>query len=600
MIRFSRTYFGATCMPRSLSCRRGAVSVIFAISTIPILGFCGLAVDYGVWSEVNANLTTAVNVAALNAVKIAANGYINHDPNYVAEAQTAGTAWFYAIEQSMRPQTTPGTINISITGNASITATATYSGASMSRIVGKIFGTTPYFFNVQAAATINTATYLEVVMMLDNSSSMDIAASVQGINQLMTLSACDPSNAYYDNLKAPFLPPAQWNDPTQENYGNYQYLTSGGIAFDGTTAAGITLDPPVNGQVPVGPYPAYVPNEYPTGVLTNVQNKTTFQEEFWNPVTSATSSATGQTCQGVLPAQASGAYPLPGAPCAFACHWTNETKWLNTNIPNADPRGGTADLWGLARRNGIQLRFDVVKNATNYILGQMAQNTNAGVSNLSVGVYTFNSGVQQVYPSGCTPQTTGCEAGTDFTAAEAAVGLPPTPPAVKDTGIQPILAGKGLNGQNNDDTAFPEDMNALASTYITAAGDGTTAATPRKVLILVTDGFQDDPNLAGTAGERQAFNSTYCQQFKNLGYQIYVVFTPYYPVPHFDYLISNWAPIVQGTGPTSITANLQACSSQSSDPNGTYYIAASDEKDIKSALLTFLQQALKSPARYTQ
>jgi Flp pilus assembly protein TadG len=598
----TRQILGVFRMPRFLaSCRRGAVSVIFAIATIPILGLCGLAVDFGIWSEINASLNTAANVAALNAVKIAANAYIKHDTNYVAEGVAAGTGWFYGIENATFPKLTSGALTIAIppaASNGAVTATATFSG-NIPSIFGRIFGTKTYYFTVRAAATINTSTYLEVVMMLDNSSSMDIAASVQGINQLMTLSACDPSNAYYDNLNAPFLPPAQWNDPTQGNYGNYQYVTSSGITFDGTTAAGITLDPPVNGQVPVGPYPAYVSDEYPTGVLTNVQNKTTFQEEFWNPVTSATSSATGQTCQGVLPAQPSGAYPIPGAPCAFACHWTNETKWTNTNITKADPRGGTADLWGLARRNGIQLRFDVVKIATNYILGQMAQNTNAGVNNLSVGVYTFNSGVQQVYPTGCAPQATGCEAGTDFTAAEAAVGLPPTPPAVTDTGIKPILANKGIN-ENNDDTAFPEDMNTLASTYVTAAGDGTTAASPRKVLILVTDGFQDDPNLVGTAAERQAFNPAYCQQFKNLGYQVYVVFTPYYPVPHFDYLLSNWALIVQGTGPTSITANLQACSSQSSDPNGTYYIAASDETDIKNALLAFLQQALKSPARYTQ
>ncbi len=589
-------------MPRPLAtCRRGAVSVLFAIATIPILGFCGLAVDYGVWSEVNANLATAVNVAALNAVKISANAYINHDTSYVAEGQTAGTAWFYAIEQSMRPQVAGGTIAIAITGNASITATATFSGASIPSIFGKIFHTNTYFFNVQAAATINTASYLEVVMMLDNSSSMDIAATVSGINQLMTLSACDATNAYYDNTKAPFLPPQQWNDASQEVYSNYQYVTNTGITFDGSTAAGAPLNPPVNGETPVGPYPALVANEYPTGVLTNVGGPI-FQQEFYDPYNFKTSWHTGQTCQGVLPKQADGTYPLPGPPCAFACHWTNQTVQPPPGAPandRGDPRGGTNDLWGLARRNNIPLRFDLVKNATNTTLKEMANSTNAGVNNLSVGVYTFDTGVHQVYPAGCAPLSAGCEAGTDFGTAEAAVGLPPVYPSVTDTGIQPIVAGFGLNGTSNDNTSFPEDMNALAKNYVTPAGDGTTAAAPRKVLFLITDGFQDDPNLVGTSGERQAFDPSYCQQFKNMGYQVYVVFTPYYPVPHYAYLVNNWAQFVQQTGTGSITANLIACSSQS-NTGGTYYISAANQNELNNALLTFLEQALKSPARYTQ
>jgi hypothetical protein len=160
-------------------------------------------------------------------------------------------------------------------------------------------------------------------------------------------------------------------------------------------------------------------------------------------------------------------------------------------------------------------------------------------------------------------------------------------------------------------------MKTLASTYVTAAGDGTTAAAPRKVLFLVTDGFQDDPNLYRTPHERQAFDPTdptTCQHFKDpvsqggLGYQVYVVYTPYYPVPHYAYLTNHWANIVQQNGPGaapgsgSIPYNLRACSSYSpNDPPGTsYFISAVSQGDIKAALLKFLAQALKTPARYTE
>lgn len=591
-------------MPRFFaSCRRGAVSVIFAIATIPILGFCGLAVDYGVWSEVNANLETAVNVAALNAVKIAANGYINHDSNYVAEGQAAGSAWFYAIEKSMRPQTNGGTINIAITGNTSITATATYSGASIPRIIGKIFGTKAYFFNVQAAATINTASYLEVVMMLDNSSSMDIAATVSGINQLMTLSACDPTNAYYPSPALNTASPAEnfWTNASLTPYDVYQ-TSYGGVTFNGSYVGGvpndITLSPPVADPILLSPFPAATANEYPTGTLVNTNNQTTFTPEPYQQTANypyhanATSWNTKQSCKGVLPA-VNGQYPLPGPPCAFACHWTNQPVQAPPGATTADPRGGTNDLYGLARRNGIPLRFDYVKQATQDTLQQMQKDNNTALNNLSVGIYTFNSTLTQVYP-------TNAEAGSDFVTAEAKVGTPPTLPATADTGIQPVLGG--LSGDNYD-TAFPEEMTTLANQYVTPAGDGTTAAAPRKALFLITDGFEDDPYAPRypTPAARQPFETSYCQLFKNMGYQVYVVYTPYYPVPHQTYLANDWAQYVQSNSASnSIPGNLQACSSQSSDPNGIYYVSALDQKSLSNALLAFLQQALKSPARYTE
>jgi hypothetical protein len=572
------------------------VSVLFAIATIPILGFCGLAVDYGIWAEINASLATSVNVAALNAVKIAASAYVNHDPDYVAEGVAAGTAWFDATELATYPKVIGGTISIAITGNSAISATATFSGASIPRIFGRIFGTRAYYFGVQATATINTASYLEVVTMLDNSSSMDIAATPAGMNQLMTLSACDATNAYYPlPANQPIQAENLWKNTSQITYDNYA-ITYNGVNFDGSFVGALPqdlpLNPPVADPVSVLGYPAFVANEYPTGTLVATNGQTVFQPEpFTNSHPNATSWNTKETCQGVLPAYR-GQYPLPGPPCAFACHWTNAPveapPGSTTGVP--DPRGGTNDLYGLARRNGIALRFDYVKEATQAALQAMDADNNATLNNLSVGIYTFDRAVHRVYPA-------SGESGSDFGTAENLVGL-------GDTGIPATL---GLLAGDNDNTDFVEDMQALRTTYVTAAGDGTTAATPRKVLFLVTDGFQDDFEATQySAEERRAFNPAACQHFKDpvsqggLGYQVYVVYTPYYPIPHNAYLANNWKSIVQQNGPGSIPYNLQACSSQSSDPSGTYYVSALNQQDIKNALLAFLAQALKTPARYTE
>jgi len=581
------------------NCRRGAVSVLFATAVVPMIGICGLAVDYGMWAEIHANLNDAVNTAALNAVKIAAAAEIANDPNYVAEGKVAGDQWFLTQAISTEPtlNLNGGSLSVTITGTTTITATVTYYNGQIKSIFGRLFGTNYYSFTDTAAATINIAPYLEVVLLLDNSSSMDIAATTAGMNQLMTLSACDPSNAFYDTSNTP-NDKTQWTNASGERYDDYA-TSANGNSFSGTTAGGttstgalsiISLSPAVAAPVSTSPYPSYVANEYPTGTLTSADGSSFTVENSYGSY--KTSSATGQTCQGVLPKQSDGNYPIPGPPCAFACHWTSTLS--------SDPRHGTADLWGLARRNNIQLRFDLVKNATKTVLDTMQQDNVSTINNLSVGIYTFNSTVTQIYPTGCTPGAAGCEAGTNFSAAEAAVGLPPTYPSVTDTGIQPVTGG--LIG-NNDDTAFPEAMNSLASTYVTTAvgNTGATAATPQKVLIIVTDGFQDDPYSPeyGTSAERRAFDPSYCQQFKNMGYQVYVVYTPYYPIPHNSYMANNWANIVQSIGTSSIPYNLQACSSQSSYPSGNYFISALNQTDLNSALLGFLKQALNSPARFS-
>jgi hypothetical protein len=50
----------------------------------------------------------------------------------------------------------------------------------------------------------------------------------------------------------------------------------------------------------------------------------------------------------------------------------------------------------------------------------------------------------------------------------------------------------------------------------------------------------------------------------------------------------------------SISYQLQACASQGSDSNGTYYVSAADGPTLTSALQKFLKQALNAPARFTQ
>jgi Flp pilus assembly protein TadG len=557
--------------------RRAAVAVLFAVMALPITGLVGLAIDYTIWNQVYASMSLAASGAALNAVKVAANGeLLANDPNYATEATQAATEWFEAQVGSANAARLPAiSPTVTVTPGADVTVTVSYSG-TVAPVFGGLFGITGYPLNVSATSTISTKPYLEVVMMLDNSSSMDIAATPAAMTTLTSATPCDPSNAFTQDPAT-----GQFTNLSMDAYDNYQCSAAGNF-YNGSFAPGLptcpAAAPTALASIPNSVYGQTNPPTFPVTNFTDIKDVPP-------PAT--------YTCRGILPQQNPGTanayYPLAGPPCAFACHWTTTLS--------ADGQT-TDDLFGLARRQGIQLRFDLVKNATNAVLRQMQSDNLSALDNLSVGIYAFNTSVQQVYPDPAScgaPGSPTCEAGTNFAQAQNLVGSAPTLPNVTDTGLLPALAQRA---GDNDDTAFPEAMNALFNTYVTAAGTGASAASPRKVLFLVTDGFEDDPNTKAPA-DRKAFESSYCNQFKTAGYDVYVVYTPYYPVEHQAYFANDWAQFVEQTGPQSISYQLQACSSQGSD-NNTYYISAADGPTLTAALQKFLKQALNAPARFTE
>jgi Flp pilus assembly protein TadG len=531
--------------------RRSAVAVLFASMAIPVLGLVGLAIDFGVWNETYATLALAESSAALNAVKTADAAYLKQDPNYLTEGDAAGKQWFtVALGQGLSfsgLQQTSFTSTVQLSGTT-FTATVSYTGTVKS-VLGHLFDFASYPISITQAASIQTAPYLEVIMMLDNSASMQIGATNADMQTLMEYSPCDPSNEYISTSSG-------YKSGDSVDYGDYQY------SWEGSTYAGAggTLTTPVQ---------YYKGSTLVTATPVGAYNVAYTKSE-------ACPNVNGQ------PAYA-------GAPCAFACHW-------DTTNPQA---GLGPDLWHMARVLGVTTRLDVVKAATNDVLTTMKADNLSNINNLSVGIYTFNSALGLVYPgSNCTPKTFGCEAGSEFDTAIDDVGSPPQPGSgiLTDTGIQPTVAGLGLNGTTNDDTAVRESMAYLANNYVTAGGDGSSATSPRKVLFLITDGVEDDPYT----GVRDAMPSSTCQQFKNMGYTVYVVYTTYYPVMHEYYLsaMTSWA---SGTGSSTITANLQACSSSTNANNlATYYIEAQNSTQLKAALNSFLNTALQSSVRYTQ
>ncbi len=509
--------------------------MLFAAAAIPMIGLVGLAVDFGVWNQTNATLSVAANVAAMTAVKITANAQLAGDLSAVAEGTSAAQQWFAAeVGYPGKIGTTnasltwspgqQGPASVSVVGGATVTATVAYSG-TMPSIFGAVFGVGTYPISGQAVAVVTSAPYLDIEIMLDNSGSMEIGATNTDISRLQAGTPCSLGGAIFTGGV----------QVAGQNYGTFQ-TSAGGNTYDGGLPYPIVAGPPL-----------------------------TFPYFTTNP-------SKPYTCQGVLPIQLDGTYPLAGPPCAFACH-QNHTGTDYYAVARAT--SGTA--------NPIVLRIDLVKAATNQVITAMKADNITTLNNLQVGVFTFADVLTKIYPTAlCLQQD--CSAGNDWDTAVALVGAPPKTPGGLDSGIQPYCcADQGVTDTHGT-------MTSLAA-QLPQSGDGTQPTTPRRVLFIVSDGMTDWPPVAGRV--EKALSPADCATFKNMGYTVYVVYTPYVSLMNSFYL-TNLYPIVESTGSNSLAVNLQACASSASD-----YIAASSATDLNTALQTFLKAALSQPARFT-
>ncbi len=246
--------------------------------------------------------------------------------------------------------------------------------------------------------------------------------------------------------------------------------------------------------------------------------------------------------------------------CAFACHWD----------------AGGNDYYGLARDNNIQLRFDVLQTAAASAINQMISQQKIA-NQFAVAVYTFASTpnlLNQIYPA-----DTNQPISTNLTDGVTAVQNFQTP----------VVADDG-------NTNFPAAMQALVQ-QSTAAGDGSTVDKRRKALIIVTDGLVDyQPRTTPTS--KGPINPADCVAMKNLGYNVYVLYTTYITTPSnlvlpFDNI--DLLGYINGTKSPAMIPSLQSCASAP-----TNFAQASDPAAINTAMTQMLQAALGNGGRYTQ
>ncbi len=545
--------------------RRSAVALLFAILAVPIFGLVGLAIDYGLWNQTYASLSLAASGAALNAVKTTAAAELTNDPNYITEGQNAGAQWFVSqvglSANAARLNIAASQVQVAITTGVQVSAQVTYTSTAnagfVTPIFGQLFGIKVYPLSVTAAAAISTAPYLDVEILLDNSPSMEIGATPNDIAYIMGLSTCSPYGGSWPSSGSPWPPAGQ------------PYAAYGYAGYNSEAAE-------LNAPFGTG-----------TGGYTGVPGSST--------LTSANTNG-GPSCGTTPPTNA-------GPPCAFACHF-DTSKPAGTGVDffaaaRSTINQGNPRCYGTATPGNCQitLRFDLVKSAVNDVISTMQQD-DLPISNLRVGIFSFADSVVQIYPSptNCgTPGSEACQASDDWSDAASLVGSYPTAPGQPEQGIQPVPVTATAN--NTGDTDFQTVMTTLYQDYLTTnSGSGTSKDNPAKVLFLVTDGVADSSDTGSrTYG---AFDPSLCNYYKNtLGYQIYVVYTPYYALMNNFYLkyITSYA---EPLATSPVATNLAACTS---NPSTDFVVAdPNNPNSINAALQQFLSLALNSAARFTQ
>lgn len=168
---------------RSCTDRSGSLTTIFAFSAIPLIGFVGLATDYGLELAAKSKLDHAADAAVVAAITSAQTYIVSYtgtgDPTADAlkVGQAQGLAQFNANTGSL-PATVPApTITMTASGRT-LSATTSYS-FSMPTIFMKALGTKVMNFSGTASSTLTIPAFTNIHIVIDTSSSMGIGATLQ-------------------------------------------------------------------------------------------------------------------------------------------------------------------------------------------------------------------------------------------------------------------------------------------------------------------------------------------------------------------------------------------------------------------------------------
>jgi len=205
MAKFSRLFRNAL---EQMGCFRrnegGTMALFVALSAIPIIFSVGAGIDYSTANMAKSKLDAVADAAALSAV----------DHNAISgtadAAQTTATNVFNAEAVNLK-NVTIGTMTVTVTdANGGRTAVVSYTATKTNTFMG-LMGIPSTTISGSASSAAGLSVNINFYLLLDNSPSMNIAATTDGINTMVSHTsaqggcafACHESNPSADNLGNP-------------------------------------------------------------------------------------------------------------------------------------------------------------------------------------------------------------------------------------------------------------------------------------------------------------------------------------------------------------------------------------------------------------
>jgi Flp pilus assembly protein TadG len=178
--------------------KTGNVTILFAMSLIPMIGLVGLGIDYGVALSDKAKLDSAADTAVLAAVAtakayIAANSGSQSDPTLTNNAKAAGYdrgMRAFAVNAGALPfaATPTPTLTVSRTGQT-FSANVSYSTSSNNNF-GRMFGQNKTNISGSTGANADIPSYVDFYLLIDVSGSMGLPSTTAGQSALISYNNC--------------------------------------------------------------------------------------------------------------------------------------------------------------------------------------------------------------------------------------------------------------------------------------------------------------------------------------------------------------------------------------------------------------------------
>jgi hypothetical protein len=256
--------------------------------------------------------------------------------------------------------------------------------------------------------------------------------------------------------------------------------------------------------------------------------------------------------------------------CAFACH---------------DLSSPGADYYSLAKKLGVQMRIDVMREATQQLMDTAAA-TQSAWGQFRMAIYTFGA-------SATNRQLHSVQSLTaNLTAAKTAAS------------VIDLMTVPYQNYADDTHTDFGDVLTTVNSA-IPTPGTGASSSSPLKYLFFVSDGVGDravgspacsepttngsDPNTGqGYLRCQEPVDLSFCTALKNRGVRIAVLYTTYLPLPTNDWY-NAWIAPFSG----KIATNMESCASPG------LYFEVSPTQGISDAMTALFQKAVQQ-ARLTR